>query len=312
MNRKYLVQAFAVLACLFMLSTSTAFSQDFCDNYFDRYRVCVEAREAGSNVDYDDCISYTNQTDCGNANCYWNTQGLPPPGVCIVDVCLADMDFSGRITGQDLGVFKKELARQDCEITPDVPAEAPVEKTGVFALCYDATGIERDCAGTGEDGEHRKGVGWPFPRFKDNGDNTATDTVTGLTWLRDANCMATNYPGIDNDVIAGDGAVTWQQALDFVGGINNETFSLCGAGKTDWRLPNIKELQSLIDFGQYDPALPFLFALWVANEQSSYYWSSTTLPSDTRNAWYVLMNYGYVGFVSKSYDSYVWPVRGGQ
>ena len=107
-----------LMTILLLLSASTALAQDLCDSYHDKYRVCVEAREAGSNVDYDDCISYTNQTDCGNANCYWNPQGLPSPGVCIVDVCRADMDFSGRITGTDLGVMKKELGRVSCPCNP--------------------------------------------------------------------------------------------------------------------------------------------------------------------------------------------------
>ena len=71
-------------------------------------------RDAGRNLDYDDCATYTNETACGNANCYWNPQGLPPPGVCTVDICRADTDFSGRITGGDLTALKEELGRMDC------------------------------------------------------------------------------------------------------------------------------------------------------------------------------------------------------
>ena len=81
MNRKYLVQAFAVLPCLFMLSATTVLAQDLCDKYHDKYQVCVEAGVAGSNLDLVDCATYTNQSACENAGCYWNTQGLPPPGV---------------------------------------------------------------------------------------------------------------------------------------------------------------------------------------------------------------------------------------
>jgi hypothetical protein len=221
------------------------------------------------------------------------------------------MDFSGKITGQDLGVFKKELARMNCETTPDIPAKAPVEKTGVFSLCYDEHGVQRNCAGTGEDGEHRKGVGWPLPRFVDNGDGTVTDKVTGLTWLQDANCISTNYPLEDTDNTHGDGMVTWQHALDFVSGINDGTYPNCGAGKNDWRLPNIKELSSLTDFSQENPALPFLFTLIVINEKSYYYWSSTTSAFYTLYAWYVHMSYGYVYYGYKDGYYYVWPVRGG-
>ena len=104
-----------ILVCvmgLFILCFSVAVqAQDFCDNYFDRYRVCVEAREAGSNVDYEDCGTHTNETDCTNAGCFWNDQGVPFPGTCVVDFCLADSDLSGMITGADLTMLKRDLGR---------------------------------------------------------------------------------------------------------------------------------------------------------------------------------------------------------
>jgi len=94
------------------------YSADLCQKYFEKYTCCVDLGNAGSNLDYDDCATYTNETACENANCYWNTQGLPAPGVCTVDICLADTDFSSSITGGDLGVFKKELGRMDCPCNP--------------------------------------------------------------------------------------------------------------------------------------------------------------------------------------------------
>jgi len=120
------------------------------------------------------------------------------------------------------------------------------------------------------------------------------------------------YPSFDNDDVTGDGVVTWQHALDFVSGINGAIYPLCGAGYNDWRLPNIKELSSLTDFSQYDPALPFWFTLIVINEQSSYYWSSTTYEHTTFVAWGVSMLNGRVHDSFKTSGLYVWPVRGGQ
>ena len=108
----------SIIAVLVMLSASTTLAQDLCDSYQDKYRVCIEAGVAGSNLDLVDCATYTNETDCTNAGCYWNDQGLPAPGVCVVDICLADSDFSGRITGGDLGVMKKELGRVSCPCNP--------------------------------------------------------------------------------------------------------------------------------------------------------------------------------------------------
>jgi hypothetical protein len=66
---------------------------------------------------------------------------------------------------------------------------APVEKTGQVTS-YSATG--------GEDGDLKKGVVWPKPRFKDNGNGTVTDKLTKLIWLKNANAF---------------GLQTWEQAL---------------------------------------------------------------------------------------------------
>ncbi len=55
--------------------------------------------------------------------------------------------------------------------------------------CYDTAGTAIACAGTGQDGELLKGVAWPSPRFMDNGNGTVTDNLTGLIWLKDANCF---------------------------------------------------------------------------------------------------------------------------
>ena len=89
-----------------------------CQSYCDKCKCCLGLRDAGGEVDYSVCAGYTDSTACENANCTWNSQGLPPPGVCTVDICLADNDFSGRITGVDLSVLKKELGRVDCPAFP--------------------------------------------------------------------------------------------------------------------------------------------------------------------------------------------------
>jgi hypothetical protein len=52
--------------------------------------------------------------------------------------------------------------------------------------CYDTEGDVIPCAGTGQDGDIQAGVAWPDPRFRDNGDGTVTDNLTGLMWLKDA------------------------------------------------------------------------------------------------------------------------------
>ncbi|MBT8368593.1 MAG: DUF1566 domain-containing protein [Deltaproteobacteria bacterium] len=120
----------------------------------------------------------------------------------------------------------------------------------------------------------------------------------------------------DNDVagddnIAGDGQVTWQHALDFVAGINSGSYTNCSNGKSDWRLPNIKELTSLLDHSQSYPYLtsghPFTFVY------NNYYWSSTTSVRYPERAWAVEFGLGRIVKRDMAATSlYVWPVRDGE
>jgi hypothetical protein len=176
---------------------------------------------------------------------------------------------------------------------------APVPDTGQTG-CWDTDGNPRACAGTGEDGEFRAGVAWPTPRFTDNGDGTVTDNLTGLIWLKDANCPAAEK--------------TWQGALDWVKNPLNSGGTACSgytAGTfTDWRLPNIKELLSLVDYSQLVPPLPPGHPFM--NVQSGWYWSSTTDASGTGLAWFASMLGPGLGVGFKTGNELVWPVRGGQ
>lgn len=174
-------------------------------------------------------------------------------------------------------------------------------KTGQIT-CFSAnTDTPIDCADTGQDGDLQTGVAAPSPRFvvnecgtpADTSDDVVTDNLTGLMWTQDANRPA--------------GTRTWQLALDFANGLN-----LCGF--TDWRLPNRKELRSLIDYSVTNSAAS-LIAQGFANVQDTdpdRYWSSSTVAGTAASAWSVHLNYGNVYPFAKSTSYYVWPVRGGQ
>ena len=157
--------------------------------------------------------------------------------------------------------------------------------------------------GARDDGALQMGAPLPNQRFTDNNNGTVTDNLTGLIWLKNANC-----PGAGRD---------WSTALSDIMSLNstgNMNSNSCGdtsnngSHQTDWRLPNDIELWSLIDFGQYYPALtsgnPFSLV------QSYYYWSSTTNAYNTDYAWSVYLMNGYAHWLYKDYDLYVWPVRG--
>ena len=142
-------------------------------------------------------------------------------------------------------------------------------KTGV-TTCYDSNGKTINCAGTGQDGELQAGIAVPDlrSRYINNGDGTVTDSVTGLNWTNDA-------------IVAG-GLKTWQGALDYV-----KTLTI--GGHSDWRLPNIKEIESM----------------YITREC----WSSTTYAYDPSHAWAAKSDFRCL---SKARALYVWPVRAGQ
>lgn len=154
---------------------------------------------------------------------------------------------------------------------------------------------------TGDDGDLEKGVAWPNPRFTANtgGETgTVTDNLTGLMWAQNANAGGTK---------------TWSAALTYCNDLSLGTY-------TDWRLPNVKELLSLIDWAYSDPALSNDAGTgkWTSGVGSSFtgvqavYWSSTTYADVTGVAWLVGMDDGSVNGGAKSVRYYVWPVRGGQ
>jgi hypothetical protein len=174
--------------------------------------------------------------------------------------------------------------------SPSIAGTIQLPKTGQ-TKCYNSTGIEIGCAGTGQDGEIRAGVAWPNTRFAINGD-CVTDNMTGLMWAKNGDFT--------------NGYMHWPAALDF-----SNTFSLCGY--SDWRLPNVNELQSLFNAGSTNTS-QWLVNQGFINVISDGYWSSTTSSYLVWDAWRVGLWAGIVkSFISRKKEDnyYAWPVRGG-
>ncbi|MFW6011652.1 MAG: DUF1566 domain-containing protein [Desulfosalsimonas sp.] len=155
--------------------------------------------------------------------------------------------------------------------------------------CFDETGRIMDCGATLQAESLSAGRAWPNPRFEVQKD-TITDRMTGLTWMKRAD--------------AGRHPAAWQQALDFIGCMNRDAVS----GFSDWRLPGIRELESLVDLGEHSPALP---AESRFEDIREFYWSSTTSRYETRYAWALYLKDGAIGVGFKpNPEFFIWPVRG--
>jgi hypothetical protein len=92
--------------------------------------------------------------------------------------CQGDFNYDGNVDAADVSVFLQNFGRSKFNnpCPPDGPA--PVEKTWQW-ISY----------ATGDDGDYEHGAMWPDPRFTDNGNGTITDNLTGLIWLKDADCF---------------------------------------------------------------------------------------------------------------------------
>ncbi len=147
--------------------------------------------------------------------------------------------------------------------------------------------------GANDDGVLRKGVAWPSPRFTANANGTVTDNLTSLIWLKDANCISAQ----------------WTDALKETGRLANGQCGLSdGSTAGQWRLPNVRELESLINLGQPNTA-DWLNAQGLRGVQAGHYWSSTTYAPLTNDAWYVNLSDGHLYWGNKSVSYYVLPVR---
>ena len=196
-------------------------------------------------------------------------------------------------------------------------AQAPaaqLPRTGQ-TQCYDDEGAEIGCAGTGQDGEYQNGTAWPEPRFIKNSDATVTDRFTGLIWTLDARASEAMGGGdCDHCLVRTDGRAEWQEALDYVACLNGLEAGEGHLGHNDWRLPNVHELRSLVDFSRTDPALSAGHPFTHVDVSTYGYWTATThFPGGAvSRAWRVMFGRYRVDLSGKTTALHVWPVRGGK
>jgi len=115
--------------------------------------------------------------------------------------------------------------------------------------------------------------------FINNGDGTVTDAVTGLTWQQE-----------DDNATR-----TWEEAITYC-----EDLEL-PVGQNDWRLPNIKELLSIVDNSQIGLG-PAIDPNYFLETNLDLYWSSTSSANYPTLAWAVHFQWGQVGAVNGGWD----------
>lgn len=116
-----------------------------------------------------------------------------------------------------------------------------------------------------------------------DGTYIVTDNITNLVWQKQDDATGR----------------TWEAAISYCESLSLGSF-------TDWRLPNVKELGSLVDDSRVGPSIDPLFTGTI----SSGYWSSTTYAGSTTSAWDVYFNSGSTLYYSKTGSYYVRCVRG--
>ncbi len=162
-------------------------------------------------------------------------------------------------------------------------ADAPVLQTGQVKS-YDMDGIVVTDGSIKDDGYYRAGKARSYGRSG----NVVKDNATGLEWQ-------------DNESIL----KPWTET----GGDTAANYCASLPPSGEWRLPAIQELQTLVDYSQFKPAVTEGLFTHIS---SSYYWSSTTNADYTDSAWIGGFNYGHSNYTSKTFNSYVRCVQGGQ
>ncbi len=141
-------------------------------------------------------------------------------------------------------------------------------------------------------------------RYTDNGNGTVTDNITGLIWLKNANCF---------------GVLDWASAQQSVAKLAQGRCGLHDGSKPGaWRLPTKEEWKAMLNAKFTWPAISNAAGTgkWTEGDpfvgvQSSWYWTASTLDFATSYAWYVILYNGKMRNATKTLTRYVWAVRDG-
>lgn len=228
---------------------------------------------------------------------------LNAAGGAVASSCPSDDNNDGEVTVNEL-ILGVNAALLGCAA---VPSQSGLLQTGQMQ-CDQGSGALVTCPGSppGQDGA--VGAGIPLS-YTDNGDGTISNIAAGLMWEKLSD---------DNTIHDWDNTYTWQDAFAVkIAALNTPP---CFASHCDWRVPNRRELESLVDLGREAPAIdpafntactPSCTVTTCSCTQLDNYWSSTSYIDAPSFAWGVDGNLGAVNGYEKTIMYYVRAVRGG-
>ena len=148
-----------------------------------------------------------------------------------------------------------------------------------------------------DDGGYQTGLAFNYKTIYIDSDLVTIDANTGLMWAADGDEQGCNYGTTDN----------WNSAIPYCA-------SLSFAGYTDWRLPNVKELQSIIDY-ETSIGTPSIDTTAFPHTKQTLYWTSTTYSASLGINWAWCASFANGGVVSllksTANDACLRAVRGG-
>ena len=185
-------------------------------------------------------------------------------------------------------------------------ASCVLDTSGCTAAAFPASGQTMSVT-AGDDGAFRRGA--PL-RYVDHGDGTLSDVNTGLMWEKKS---------FDGGLHDKDFHHTWEGPVSVFGWVDELNAGGGFAGHTDWRVPNVRELQSIVDYSHDTHSVADAFntgctagctILTCSCTEPAAVWTSTTFVSDPTYAWVVDFANGFVGNQLKTTPIHVRAVRG--
>lgn len=143
--------------------------------------------------------------------------------------------------------------------------------------------------------------------LKDNKNGIISDPKTGLEWKKCSE--GKTFDTFNNNCTGSDSFFSWEEALKRAQTVNEGSVGE-NLGYSAWRVPNIKELSSIVELSCYSPSINEIV---FPATTSTYFWSSSPEATKSNNgAWYVSFEHGQLNWTLKSRYHRVRLVRSGQ